>query len=79
MSIEQIPQPADKPRKIKMNSRWRKGAQRYSSERTVELAHWVREPDGGRRLERKAVTEILFVQRGHEPYGWKNGAKVRKV
>jgi len=76
------PPPGDttsEPRKIKLRSRWGKNAQRYSSERTVETANWVKEPDGGRRLNRKAVTEILFVQRGHEPYSWKNGAKVRKV
>lgn len=66
-----------KPRK--MNTRWRKGAPRYSSERTVETARWVKQPDGGKRLERKAVTEILFVARAAEPYGWKNGAKVRKI
>ena len=64
---------------MKMNSRWRKGAQRYDGKRTVETARWTTNADGFMRLERKAVTEILFVARGHEPYGWRNGAKVRKI
>lgn len=63
----------------KMNSRWRKGAVRYSGDRVVESSHWVRDPLGGKRRVVKAVTEVLFVLQGHEPYGWKNGAKVRKV
>ena len=63
----------------KINSRWRKGAQRYSEKRTVELTRWVKDFAFGHRLVRKVVTEILFVAMGREPYGWKNGAKVRKV
>jgi hypothetical protein len=62
-----------------INSRWRKGAQRYGGDRTVESAHWVRTGDGGRRLVRKAVTEVLFVQMAHEPFGWRHGAKVRSI
>jgi hypothetical protein len=62
----------------KPRSRWRTGAQRYSSERTAEQAHWVKDPGGGRRLSRKAVTEMVFVANAHEQTGWKNGAKVRK-
>lgn len=68
----------------KLGSRWVGTKQprkvpRYSPDRSVESAHWVREPGGGRRRVVKAVTEILYVQMGHEPYGWRNGAKVRKV
>ena len=65
----------------KINTRWGKGAQRYGSDRTrtVETAHWVKDPAGGRRLVRKAVTEAVFVQSAHEASGWKNGAKVRKI
>lgn len=62
-----------------INSRWRKGGQRYDSKRTVETAHWVKDPNGGRRFVRKAVAEALFVERVRESHGWKNGAKVRKV
>lgn len=60
-------------------SRWNKGAQRYDGKRTVDSAHWVKTQDGGRRLVRKSVTEVLFVAQAHEPSGWKNGAKVRKI
>jgi hypothetical protein len=63
----------------KINSRWRKGAQRYSSKRTVESARWVKDPSFGRRLVRKMVTELLFVEQGHEPYGWRHGARLHKV
>lgn len=68
----------------KTNSRWHlpgvvSSVPRYDGKRTVETARWVKHPDGGKRLERKAVTEILFVARAAEPYGWKNGAKVRKI
>lgn len=62
-----------------MNSRWRKGAQRYDSKRTVESSRWVNDPAFGKRLVRKVVTEVLFVAYAHEPYGWKNGARVRKI
>jgi hypothetical protein len=64
----------------KMNSRWRKGAQRYDGKRTVERAHWVKDSvSGARRLVRKAVTEILFVAQAHEACGWRNGARIRKI
>jgi hypothetical protein len=78
VSIEQQPQPATKPRKVKMNSRWRKGAQRYSTERTVEQTRFVKQPDGSRRRETDAVAEPRFVDRAHEVAGWRHGAKVRK-
>jgi hypothetical protein len=62
-----------------INSRWRKGAQRYSSDRTVESVQWVRNPEGGRRLVRKAVSEVLFVNLAHELPGWRKGARLRKI
>jgi hypothetical protein len=71
----------------KRNSRWRTSTKehgartvaRYSPDRVVESSHWVKEPSGGRRRAVKAVTEILFAVMSHEAYGWRNGAKVRKV
>jgi len=63
-----------------MNSRWRKGAIRYSQERTLDDARWVRESATSRhkRLERDAVTEVAFCERRHEQTGWSRGARVRK-
>jgi hypothetical protein len=63
--------------KVKMNSRWRKGAERFSSKTTVEHARWVKDPNGGRRLEKDAPTEVRFVERCHAQPGWRNGAKIR--
>jgi hypothetical protein len=63
----------------KVNTRWRKGAQRYSTDRTVEHARWVRQPDGGRRLERDAPTEVRYVERAREAPGWRRGARVRQA
>lgn len=54
----------------KMNSRWRKGAQRYSSDRSMEIR-------GKNETER--VTELVFVERLHAQPGWRNGAKIRKL
>lgn len=65
------------PRK-KLNSRWRKHAQRYSSDRTVEQTRYVRQPDGSRRRKTDAPTEVAFVARLREPAGWRNGARVSK-
>jgi hypothetical protein len=63
----------------KSKSRWRGGAQRYSTTRTVEHASWVPDLGGGLRLVRKMLTEAAFVAVHREPYGWHNGARVRKV
>lgn len=68
---------AYEPRK-RINSRWRKSAQRYSSDRTVEHTRYVRQPDGSRRRKTDAPTEIVFVQRMHEGSDWRHGARVRK-
>jgi len=62
----------------KMNSRWRKGAQRYSTERTVEHTRSVRQADGNRRRETDSVTEVRFVERAHEGPEWRKGARIRK-
>jgi hypothetical protein len=62
----------------KLNTRWRKGAQRYRSDRTVEHTRYVRQPDGSRRRKTDAPTEVLFVARLREGEGWRNGARVRK-
>lgn len=62
----------------KMNSRWHKGAQRYSTTRTVEHARWVKGPDGGWRLEKDAPSEARYVERVHAVPGWRSGARVRK-
>jgi hypothetical protein len=61
-----------------MNSRWRKGAQRYDTKRTVEQTRFVRQPDGSRRRETDAPTEQKYCERAHEQPGWKNGARIRK-
>jgi hypothetical protein len=62
----------------KMNSRWRKGAQRYDTKRTVEHTRHVRMADGSRRRETDAPTEVRFCERAHEATGWRNGARIRK-
>lgn len=62
----------------KLKSRWGKGGQRYGSA-PVESSTWVKDPNGGHRHVRKSVTEILFVQTVHEAFGWRNGARVRKI
>jgi hypothetical protein len=67
----------EQPKRKKLNTRWRKGAVRYSSDRTIEHARWVRQPDGARRLEKDAPTEARFVERLHQQPGWRNGARVR--
>lgn len=63
----------------KLNTRWRKGAQRYSSDRTVEHSRYVKTPDGARRRKTDSPSEVMFVSRMHEPTGWRNGARVRKL
>lgn len=64
--------------KRKIHSRWRKGAQRYPSDRTVEHTRYVRQSDGSRRRKTDAPTEAAFVQRLHEGSDWRHGARVRK-
>jgi hypothetical protein len=66
------------PKKIKMNSRWRKGAVRYSPKTTVEATRFVKQPNGGRRRETDAPTEVRFCERLHASPGWRNGARVSK-
>lgn len=61
-----------------INSRWRKGAQRYRSDRTVEHTRYVRQPDGTRRRKTDAPSEVQFVGRLREADGWRNGARIRK-
>jgi hypothetical protein len=61
-----------------MNSRWRKGAQRYDQKRTVEQTRFVKQPTGGYRKETDTPTEQKFCERAHEQPGWKNGARIRK-
>ena len=65
-----------KPKKL--NSRWRKGAQRYSAERTVDRTRQVRQADGKYRRETDAVTEPRFVESIHEGPEWRKGARIRK-
>ena len=79
MSIEQQPQAAPKPRSVKMNSRWRKGAQRYDTKRTVEQTRFIKQLDGSRRRETDAPTEVRFVERAHEAAGWRKGARIKKT
>ena len=57
----------------KMNSRWRKGAERYSAKRTVEDRRLV-----GDRYENDAPAEVRFIERKHSPAGWRNGARITK-
>lgn len=65
-----------KPKKL--NSRWRKGAIRYSSERTIEHTRHVRQADGSRRRETDAPTEARYVERFRDADGWRKGARIRK-
>ncbi len=67
------------PKKSKINSRWRKGAQRYSTKTTVEQTRHVRQANGSRRKESDAPTEARYVDRAHEVAGWRNGARVQKL
>lgn len=62
----------------KINSRWRKGAQRYSTERTVDVVSHARQADGKRRREVDSLTEVRFCERTHEQPGWRKGARIRK-
>jgi len=62
----------------KINSRWR-GAQRYSTDRTVEHTRHVRQPSGHYRKETDALTEVRFVERMHEANGWRKGARIKKL
>ena len=61
-----------------MNSRWRKGAERYSTKRTVDDTRYVRQPDGACRKEADAPTEARYNERRHSPQGWRNGARITK-
>jgi hypothetical protein len=63
----------------KLNCRWRKGAVRYDTKRTVEQTRFVRQADGSRRRETDAPTEVKFCERVHEQAGWRNGARIRKL
>ena len=65
---------SDELKRKKMNSRWRKGAQRYSSERTVESSAG----DGEGRRSSSRLTEARWVEAQHEQPGWRNGARIRK-
>lgn len=66
------------PMRRKINSRWRNGAVRYSTDRTVEHTRYVRQPDGSRRRKTDAPTEAAFVERLREPADWRKGARIRK-
>jgi hypothetical protein len=79
MSIEQQIQPADRaPKQTKLNSRWRKGAVRFSTKTTVEHTRFTRMPDGSRRREQDSPTEAKYVERMHAAPGWRNGARITK-
>ncbi len=67
---------AKKPKK-KLNSRWRKGAVRYSNERMVDDARWVRRGKF-HRLESDSIGEIAFCERRYEGIGWRKGARITK-
>jgi hypothetical protein len=61
-----------------INSRWRKGAERYSTSRTVAQTRSVRQPGGAYRQEADAPTEVRYVERMHSSDGWRNGARIMK-
>jgi hypothetical protein len=61
-----------------INSRWRKGAVRYDTKRTVEATRYVTQPNGVRRKETDSPTEVKFCERLHANPGWRNGARVSK-
>jgi hypothetical protein len=63
----------------KLNTRWRKGAQRYPSNRTVEHTRYVRQADGSLRRKTDSPSEVIFVSRLRESPGWRNGARVKKL
>ena len=66
----------EKPKKL--NSRWRKGAERYSQQRTVEDTRYARDARGHWKRETDSPTEKAFVERRHQSAPWRNGARVRK-
>jgi hypothetical protein len=57
----------------KPNSRWRKGAERYSSKTTVERTTLGKD----RRRETNSLTEAKACEQAKERSGWKNGARIR--
>lgn len=67
----------DQPKGKKLNSRWRKGAVRYSSERTIEHVRFEG-PARARRTVKDAPTEARFVERLGQQPGWRNGARISK-
>jgi hypothetical protein len=67
---------AKKP--TKLNSRWRKGAARYSTKTTVEHTRHIRTPEGVFRREQDSPIEAKYVERMHAAPGWRNGARITK-
>jgi hypothetical protein len=56
----------------KPNSRWRKGAERYSSKTTVERTTLGKD----RRRETNSLTEAKACEQARESLGWFKGARV---
>lgn len=68
--------------KKKLNSRWGRAAMRYSGDvklRPMEDARWVRNARGVFRLLVDRVSELVYVSRRRETFGWFHGARVRKA
>jgi hypothetical protein len=64
---------ADETPKQVRNTRWRKGAERYSTKRSLDDVRWIK----GVKTE-DSVTEVAFCERRHSSPGWHRGARVRK-
>ena len=63
--------------KKKPNSRWNKGAERYSAQKFVEASRWEKMPDGSRRRVEENVSQADYAKRFADQHGWHGGAKVR--
>ena len=68
----------EEQKQTKLNSRWRKGAVRFSTKTTVEHTRHVKMPDGSRRRESDSPTEAKYCERFTSAPGWKNGARISK-
>jgi hypothetical protein len=68
----------EEKKQTKLNSRWRKGAVRFSTKTTVEHTRHTRTPEGIFRRETDSPTEAKYVERFHAAPGWRNGARITK-
>jgi hypothetical protein len=64
--------------KKKVNSRWSKGRERYSSERKIERTRWVKDRHNKWKLETESVSEPVYcIEQAHTfKDGFYRGAKL---